>query len=701
MRLFSCCQTRLHLVGALAQLGDLGGDRRQPLGRGLVLLLAERLLLDRQRRQTPLDLIDGVGARIDLHLEPAGRLVHEVDRLVGELPSLDVSVRQARRCNQGGVTNPDAMVNLVALLEAAQDRDRVLQRRLADVDRLEAPLERLVLLDVLPVLVERRGADAAQIAARQRRLQHVGGVDRPLGSARADQRVQLVDEQDDAAGGRLDLLEDGLEPLLELAAELRPGDERAEIERQNPLLPQRLGDVAGGDAQRDPLDDGRLADARIADQHRVVLGAARQDLHRAADLLVAADDRIELAVAGQLGQVARVLRQRLVLPLGLGIGHALGAADLGQRLHEGLPADAGVLQRAAGGAVVLGQQRQQEVLARDVLVLELLGLLAGFLEEGLQPPPERRCRRSSPRTCGCASSALWRCLSDLRGVDSDLAQQRPGHAILLIEQGQKQVLRRQFLVAAAPGQLMRGLDRLSGFDGQLVEPHGTAKQVSTTTGATSRGAVAASTEPPRPRLGPIDKRTVPSRFRWVSYLVLARKYRPQRFSELIGQEHVARTLTNAIAQNRVHHAFLFTGARGVGKTSAARILAKALSCEKGPTAEPCGVCDICQEIAGGRSVDVIEIDAASNTKVEETKSVLEGVRYLPARARRKVYIIDEVHMLSAHSWNALLEDAGRAAAARGVRVRHDRGAQDPGDDPVALPALRLQADLDGAADRPT
>src|SRR5579863_4543602 len=141
----------------------------------------------------------------------------------------------------------------------------------------------------------------------------------------------------------------------------------------------------------------------------------------------------------------------------------------------------------------------------------------------------------------------------------------------------------------------------------------------------------------------------------MSYLVLARKYRPQRFADLVGQEHVARTLTNAILQNRVHHAFLFTGARGVGKTSAARILAKALSCEKGPTAEPCGVCDICQEIAGGRSVDVIEIDAASNTKVEETKSVLEGVRYLPARARRKVYIIDEVHMLSAHSWNALLK----------------------------------------------
>jgi DNA polymerase III subunit gamma/tau len=141
----------------------------------------------------------------------------------------------------------------------------------------------------------------------------------------------------------------------------------------------------------------------------------------------------------------------------------------------------------------------------------------------------------------------------------------------------------------------------------------------------------------------------------VSYLVLARKYRPQRFSELVGQEHVARTLSNAISANRVHHAFLFTGARGVGKTSAARILAKALVCEKGPTAEPCGVCGLCQDVAAGRSVDVIEIDAASNTKVEETKSVLEGVRYLPAQARRKIYIIDEVHMLSAHSFNALLK----------------------------------------------
>ena len=141
----------------------------------------------------------------------------------------------------------------------------------------------------------------------------------------------------------------------------------------------------------------------------------------------------------------------------------------------------------------------------------------------------------------------------------------------------------------------------------------------------------------------------------VSYLVLARKYRPQRFADLAGQEHVARTLTNAIALGRVHHAFLFTGARGIGKTSAARILAKALCCEKGPTAEPCGACAICLSIASGQSVDVLEIDGASNTGVDDVRTLREGVRYLPAEARKKVYIIDEVHMLSTSAFNALLK----------------------------------------------
>ncbi|HEX6591471.1 MAG TPA: DNA polymerase III subunit gamma/tau, partial [Moraxellaceae bacterium] len=135
----------------------------------------------------------------------------------------------------------------------------------------------------------------------------------------------------------------------------------------------------------------------------------------------------------------------------------------------------------------------------------------------------------------------------------------------------------------------------------------------------------------------------------------ARKYRPKSFRELIGQEHVARALINALDQDRLHHAYLFTGTRGVGKTTIARILAKCLNCETGVSSEPCGVCGTCREIDEGRFVDLIEVDAASRTKVEDTRELLDNVQYAPTRGRYKVYLIDEVHMLSGHSFNALLK----------------------------------------------
>ena len=141
----------------------------------------------------------------------------------------------------------------------------------------------------------------------------------------------------------------------------------------------------------------------------------------------------------------------------------------------------------------------------------------------------------------------------------------------------------------------------------------------------------------------------------MSYLVLARKWRPQTFPDLIGQEHVSQTLKNAIDSGRVAHAFLFTGARGVGKTSAARILAKALNCERGPTPEPCNACPACTEITAGTSVDVFEIDGASNTGVDDIRDLRDTVKYLPARCRFKIFIIDEVHMLSTSAFNALLK----------------------------------------------
>ena len=172
------------------------------------------------------------------------------------------------------------MVHLEALAQAAQDRDRVLDRRLVDQHRLEAALERGVLLDVPAVLVERGRADAVQLAAREHRLEHVAGVHRALGRAGADDRVQLVDEQQDPALAGLDLLQHRLQPLLELAAVLRAGDQRAHVEREDRLVLEPLGHVAADDPLREALDDRGLADARVADQHRVVLRLARQDLDR-------------------------------------------------------------------------------------------------------------------------------------------------------------------------------------------------------------------------------------------------------------------------------------------------------------------------------------------------------------------------------------------------------------------------------------
>jgi DNA polymerase-3 subunit gamma/tau len=141
----------------------------------------------------------------------------------------------------------------------------------------------------------------------------------------------------------------------------------------------------------------------------------------------------------------------------------------------------------------------------------------------------------------------------------------------------------------------------------------------------------------------------------MTYTALARRWRPQRFEDLVGQEHVVRALSNALDSQRVHHAFLFTGTRGVGKTTIARIFAKCLNCDEGVSARPCGVCASCREVEEGRFIDLIEVDAASRTKVDDTRELLENVQYAPSRGRYKVYLIDEVHMLSQHSFNALLK----------------------------------------------
>ena len=234
---------------------------------------------------------------------------------------------------------------------------------------------------MLAILVQRGGADAVQLAPRQGRLEQVRGVHRPLPLAGPDQGVHLVDEQDHRPGGVGHLRQHRLEALLELAAILGPGDQRAHVERHQPLVGQALGHIAIDDAQRQPLGDGGLADAGLADQDRVVLGPPAQHLDAAPDLLVPPDHRVELALAGGLGQVAGVFVQRVVIVLGAG---AVGAAALAQVVD-------GVAQRLRphpgagqhlGRLAALGQgDRGQHPLGADKAVAGLGGKLPGLVED--------------------------------------------------------------------------------------------------------------------------------------------------------------------------------------------------------------------------------------------------------------------------------------------------------------------------------
>ncbi|KTD39209.1 DNA polymerase III subunit tau [Legionella nautarum] len=175
----------------------------------------------------------------------------------------------------------------------------------------------------------------------------------------------------------------------------------------------------------------------------------------------------------------------------------------------------------------------------------------------------------------------------------------------------------------------------------------------------------------------------------MSYLALARKWRPRNFSQLVGQEHINKALINSLNQQRLHHAYLFTGTRGVGKTSVARLLAKALNCEQGISAEPCLLCDACLAIEQGRFIDLIEIDGASRTRVEDTRELLENVQYSPTTGRFKIYLIDEVHMLSQHSFNALLKTLEEPPA----HVKFLLATTDPQKLPVTVLSRCLQFSL--------
>ena len=364
-------------IQLLAQLGHVLAQRLEALLAGVVALALQRKLLDLHLAQLAVEGVELLGHAVDLDAQTAGGLVHEVDGLVGQESVGDVAVGQLGGCHDGAVGDAHAMVDLVLLLQATQDGDGVLHAGLADEHGLEAALQRSVLLDVLAVLVERRGADGVQLAARQRRLEHVARVDGAVAAAaRTDDGMQLVDEQDDAAVAVLHFAQHGLQAVLELAAVLRTGQHAGDVERDDVAVLKAGGHVAADDALRQPFHDGRLAGAGLADEHGVVLRAPAEHLHGAADFLGTADDRVELALASCLGEVRTILVQRIELHFGVLVGDAFVAAELVVGFLDGLLGDADRVQHAARIALV-AREGDEQVLGRGVAVAHLVGDLLG------------------------------------------------------------------------------------------------------------------------------------------------------------------------------------------------------------------------------------------------------------------------------------------------------------------------------------
>ena len=393
----------------------------------------------------------------------------------------DVAVGQVGRGHERLVGDGDPVVGLVAVAQALEDLDGVGHGGLLDHDRLEAALEGGVLLEVLAVLVERGGADGLQLAAGEHRLEDRRGVDGALGGTGTHEGVELVDEQDDVAAGA-DLLEHLLEALLEVAAVAGAGHERAEVERVELLALEGLGHVVGDDRLGQALDDGGLADAGLADEHRVVLGAAGEHLHDPLDLLRAADDRVELLLAGQLGEVATELVEheragRGLLARGAGtgggaglLGRAAGALVAGEELDD-LLADPGQVgaelhEHLGGHALALADEAEEDVLGADVVVAELQRLAERQLEDllgagGEGDVPGRRRAALADDLLDLAAHGLER--------DAERLERLGGDAFALVDQPEQDVLGADVVVVEEARLFLRQHDDSAGPVGEPFE----------------------------------------------------------------------------------------------------------------------------------------------------------------------------------------------------------------------------------------
>ena len=406
--------------------------------------------------------------------------------------------------DQRVVGDGDPVVRLVPVAQPLEDLDGVRHRRLADLDRLETTLERGVLLHVLAVLVQGGGTDGLQLTAGQHRLEDGRRVDRALGGTGTDQGVDLVDEHDDVAAGA-DLLEHLLQALLEITAVAGTGDQAAEVERVEVLVLEGLRDVAADDRLGQALDDRGLADAGLADQHRVVLGAAGEHLHHPLDLLLPADDRVQLALPGRLGEVATELVEhqrggRGALGAAALCGGGLLALVAGEQLQDLLadPVEVGAEldEHLGGDALALADQPEQDVLGADVVVAELQRLTQAQLQHllgarGEGDVPGRGLLSLPDDLLDLGADTLQR---DAKGF-----QRLGGDTLALVDEAEQDVLRADVIVVEHPGLFLGQDNHTTRSVGKPFEHlHSLRACAAMRSTATTRPAATRSTCPPIP-----------------------------------------------------------------------------------------------------------------------------------------------------------------------------------------------------------
>ena len=340
----------------------------------------------------------------------------------------------------------------------AKDRNRVLDRRLAHEHRLEPARQSGVLFNVLAVFVQRCRTDTVQLTARQSRLQEVGGIHGPIRLAGSNQRVHLVDEQDDLARGRLDFGQNTLQAFLELTPIFRAGNQRAHVERKKLLVLERFRHIAIDDAQRKALGNRSLADPWFTNQNRVVLGTARQDLNGPADFLVTADHRVEFTFPGNLGQIPSEFLQRVILVFGSrGIGRP-ALAKLVDCLVQSVWRNAVPLHQLAGFAVAVHGKGKQKPLHGDETVSSLVGDLLGLLEQACGCLAHVKLSGPTGNFRHLVQKALKIALQCL-GVAAGTVDQATGHAFGIIQKNLQDVFRCELLMAPPQGKGLSGLNK--------------------------------------------------------------------------------------------------------------------------------------------------------------------------------------------------------------------------------------------------